>query len=168
MLIKGRFRRYDFCLGLSCATSIRHDFTSDSVSAQKNAEFSLWFPRVFPQEIAAVIGQKREWTPNIVYIVRCVTPPGFIWGFRPTTSRVSEQHSWLRFEPRPFSMTGRNILSNWHAFKAARGLIFIYCELEMTFYYKTGSINVNERTFKMFGKSEYMAQIRPNGQIIIS
>ena len=29
----------------------------------------------------------------------------------------------------------------------------------MTFNYKT------ERTFKMFGKSEYMEQIRTNGQI---
>ena len=35
----------------------------------------------------------------------------------------------------------------------------------MTFNYKTGSINVNERTFKMFGKSEYMEKIRTNGQI---
>ena len=28
---KGRFSRYDFCLRLSCATSMRHDFTSDRV-----------------------------------------------------------------------------------------------------------------------------------------
>ena len=28
---KDRFRRYDYCLGLSCATSIRHDFTTDRV-----------------------------------------------------------------------------------------------------------------------------------------
>ena len=27
----GRFRRYDFCLRLSCATSMRHDFTTDRV-----------------------------------------------------------------------------------------------------------------------------------------
>ena len=25
----GRFGRYDFCLRLSCATSMRHDFTAD-------------------------------------------------------------------------------------------------------------------------------------------
>ena len=32
---KGRFSRYDFCLRLSCATSMRHDFTSDRVVSMR-------------------------------------------------------------------------------------------------------------------------------------
>ena len=37
---KGRFRRQAFCLPLSCATSIRHDFTTDRV---RTTHVNSWF-----------------------------------------------------------------------------------------------------------------------------
>ena len=57
-LSKGRFRRYDFCLRLSCGTSMRHDFTTNHVVWIRPTTFVRHIMDFVSENYARVNGRK--------------------------------------------------------------------------------------------------------------